>query len=123
MHNHKDEIWAIVDGTGELLITGFAGQDGSYMVRRRSVLNTERIDHVKDKLHLYEGDLTDSSCLNYLISDIKTNEICKSGALKVGNLDLKRDFSDIRYVVRAYRMVIESENAYEIYNRFLCSSC
>jgi GDPmannose 4,6-dehydratase len=70
-------------------ITGITGQDGSYLaelllakeyevhglVRRASLSNTERIDHIIDKLHLYEGDLADSSCLNRLIGTIKPDEI------------------------------------------------
>jgi GDP-4-dehydro-6-deoxy-D-mannose reductase len=40
----------------------------------------------------------------------------KAGVLKTGNLDIQRDFSDVRDIVRAYRMVIESDNCEEIYN-------
>ena len=36
--------------------------------------------------------------------------------LKTGNLDIQRDFSDVRDIVRAYRMVIESDDCEEIYN-------
>lgn len=46
-------------------------------------------------------------------------EITKSGkpaALQVGNLGVKRDFSDVRDIVRGYRLVIESDNAGEVYN-------
>ena len=55
------------------LITGITGQDGSYLaelllekgyevhgiVRRASLLNTDRIDHIYPKLKLHFGDLTD----------------------------------------------------------------
>jgi GDPmannose 4,6-dehydratase len=66
-------------------ITGITGQDGSYLsellleknykvygiVRRNScVFNYERIDHIKDKLNLKYGDLTDGSSL---VSIIKIN--------------------------------------------------
>lgn len=40
----------------------------------------------------------------------------KSGIMRVGNLDVRRDFSDVRDIVRAYRMVIESDNYEIIYN-------
>lgn len=40
----------------------------------------------------------------------------KDGVIKVGNLEAKRDFSDVRDIVRAYRMVIESEDCDKIYN-------
>ena len=46
-------------------------------------------------------------------------EISKSGApgvIHVGNLAAKRDFSDVRDIVRAYRMIIESDESDTIYN-------
>lgn len=46
-------------------------------------------------------------------------EIEKSGAsgkIKVGNLAVKRDFSHVKDIVRAYRMIVESENCDLIYN-------
>ena len=57
------------------LITGITGQDGSYLaelllekgyevhgiVRRSSLINTDRIDHIYDQIHLHYGDLTDSA--------------------------------------------------------------
>lgn len=46
-------------------------------------------------------------------------EIEKSGnpgIMKVGNLKVKRDFSHVKDVVRAYRMIVESDNCELIYN-------
>lgn len=40
----------------------------------------------------------------------------KPGVMRVGNLDVKRDFSDVRDVVRAYRMILESEDCETVYN-------
>ncbi len=40
----------------------------------------------------------------------------KPGIIKVGNLSAERDFSDVRDIVRAYRMIIESGNCEKIYN-------
>ncbi len=78
------------------LITGITGQDGSYLtefllkkgyevhglVRKASVFNTERIDHlynnpvVNDKrMFLYWGDMADSSNLNRLLEKIQPDEI------------------------------------------------
>ena len=57
------------------------------MIRRSSTFNTSRIDHLyKDshiygtKLFLHFGDLSDSSNLNRLLSDIKPDEIYHLGA-------------------------------------------
>ncbi len=78
------------------LITGITGQDGSYLAefllnkgyevhgirRRSSSFNTGRIDHLYQDPHLtstrmflHYGDLTDTSNLLQLISDIKPDEI------------------------------------------------
>lgn len=70
-------------------ITGITGQDGSYLaelllrknykvyaiVRHNSLLfNYERIDHIRDKLHLKYGDLTDSAGLsNYIHTIVRDN--------------------------------------------------
>lgn len=40
----------------------------------------------------------------------------KPGVLKTGNLDVRRDFTDVRDVVRAYRMILESDYAGEVFN-------
>ncbi len=67
-------------------ITGITGQDGSYLaelllekgyivyglLRRASLINTNRIDHIFSQLHLRYGDLTDGSCLFMILSEIKT---------------------------------------------------
>tara|TARA_A200000113_G_scaffold34585_1_gene28470 strand:- start:434 stop:1456 length:1023 start_codon:yes stop_codon:yes gene_type:complete len=77
-------------------ITGITGQDGSYLtellldkgyevhgiVRRSSLFNTDRIDHLENNsnLHTHWGDLTDSSNLHTLLSDICPDEIYNLGA-------------------------------------------
>lgn len=72
----------------KVLITGVSGQDGSYLselllekgyevyglVRRLSIPNTSRIDHIIDKLNLVEGDLTDQSSLNTIMKDVQPDE-------------------------------------------------
>ncbi len=71
------------------LITGITGQDGSYlaeflltkgyrvvgMVRRSSSENFERINHLKDKIELRQGDLLDQLSLITLIEDVKPDEV------------------------------------------------
>lgn len=44
------------------------------------------------------------------------SESGRPGVLRVGNLNVKRDFSDVRDIVRAYRMILESEDCTQIYN-------
>jgi len=83
------------------LITGITGQDGSYLAefllekgyevhgikRRASSLNTERIDHIYEDPHtdsqslvLHYGDLTDSSNLTRILSEIEPDEVYNLGA-------------------------------------------
>ncbi|MBK7053439.1 MAG: GDP-mannose 4,6-dehydratase [Leptospiraceae bacterium] len=73
------------------LITGITGQDGSYLtellldknyevhgiVRRASLFNRNRIEHLKDNpnLHLHYGDMTDSSNLNRILEKVQPDEI------------------------------------------------
>lgn len=40
----------------------------------------------------------------------------RSGIIKVGNLSVKRDFSHVKDVVRAYRMILENGDETQIYN-------
>jgi|TARA_Y100000004_G_scaffold34464_1_gene36830 GDPmannose 4,6-dehydratase len=77
------------------LITGITGQDGSYLaelllekgyevhgiVRRSSLINTHRIDHIYDRIHLHYGDLTDSGNLISLVQKIKPTEVYNLGAM------------------------------------------
>ena len=84
------------------LITGVAGQDGSYLaellldkqykvwgiVRRSSDINTHRIDHIytnKDFIIRY-GDMTDSSNLLHIMSEIKSTYINDIERIEIYNL-------------------------------------
>ena len=83
-------------------ITGVTGQDGAYLSefllkkgyqvhglkRRSSLFNTDRIDHLYQDPHiedrnfvLHYGDMTDSSNLIRLISEIKPDEIYNLAAM------------------------------------------
>ncbi|KAK2723666.1 hypothetical protein QYM36_002118 [Artemia franciscana] len=84
------------------LISGITGQDGSYLaelllskgyevhgiLRRSSSFNTGRIEHLYankaahtgGSMKLHYGDLTDSSCLVKIISEVKPDEIYNLGA-------------------------------------------
>lgn len=87
--------------TKKALITGITGQDGSYLAefllekgyevhgikRRASSLNTQRIDHIYQDPHetnpnlvLHYGDLTDSSNLTRILSEVRPDEVYNLGA-------------------------------------------
>lgn len=82
--------------TRRALITGITGQDGSYLAefllakgyevhgikRRASSFNTQRIDHIYEdphepspKLQLHYGDLSDTSNLTRIVSEVQPDEI------------------------------------------------
>ncbi|MFN4156368.1 MAG: GDP-mannose 4,6-dehydratase [Paracoccaceae bacterium] len=83
------------------LITGVTGQDGSYLAelllekgyevhgikRRASLFNTARVDHIYQDPHidnarfkLHYGDLTDSSNLTRILSEVQPDEVYNLGA-------------------------------------------
>ena len=83
------------------LITGITGQDGSYLAelllekgyevhgikRRSSMFNTQRVDHIYEDPHverqrfkLHYGDLTDTSNIIRLLSEVEPDEVYNLGA-------------------------------------------
>lgn len=79
------------------LITGITGQDGSYLaelllskgyevhglVRRSSTYpaGNERIEHIREKLHLHYGDLMDPFSIMWAIKNSNPQEIYNLGAM------------------------------------------
>jgi len=83
------------------LITGITGQDGSYLtefllqkgyevhglIRRASVFNTERIDHLyrdphdpEAQMYLHYGDFTDATGLRRVLQQVMPDEVYHLGA-------------------------------------------
>lgn len=76
------------------LLSGVTGMDGSHLadlllekgyevhgiVRRSSSPNTNRINHILDRLHLHCGDLADSESLNRIVDDVQPDEVYNLGA-------------------------------------------
>jgi GDPmannose 4,6-dehydratase len=50
------------------------------IIRRASQINTQRIDHIYDKIKLHYGDLTDSTNLVRVIQQVQPDEIYNLGA-------------------------------------------
>ena len=81
-------------------ITGITGQDGSYLsefllekeykvwglIRRSSNINTQRIEHIFDKLILKYGDLTDNANMLSVLCQIKNEYKENLDVLEVYNL-------------------------------------
>ena len=77
------------------LITGITGQDGSYlaellldkgyevhgMVRRASTETFQRLEHIRDSLHLHTGDLLDQRSLGDVLRACEPDEIYNLAAM------------------------------------------
>jgi GDPmannose 4,6-dehydratase len=77
------------------VITGITGQDGSYlaefllargyrvvgMVRRASTENFQRIEHVRDRIELYQADLLDQSSLADVLAQVRPDEVYNLAAM------------------------------------------
>tara|TARA_B100000945_G_C20411244_1_gene612699 strand:+ start:1269 stop:2273 length:1005 start_codon:yes stop_codon:yes gene_type:complete len=77
------------------LITGITGQDGSYlaenlldkgyevigMVRRTSVINLDRLQHIQNDVTLVQGDLLDEVSLTTILSEFKPSEVYNLAAM------------------------------------------
>ena len=81
--------------TKRALITGITGQDGSYlaelllehgyevhgMVRRASTEKFERIEHLRNRITLHQGDLLDPRSLGDALRAAKPDEIYNLAAM------------------------------------------
>lgn len=77
------------------LVTGITGQDGSYlaemllaknytvvgMVRRTSIINLDRVEHIQDKLTLIQGDLLDEASLIGVLQEFQPDEVYNLAAM------------------------------------------
>ncbi len=77
------------------LITGVTGQDGSYladlllekgydvtgMVRRSSMEKFDRIDHIKDRIHIRQADLLDQYSISKIIEQVEPDEVYNLAAM------------------------------------------
>ncbi len=77
------------------LITGVTGQDGSYlaeflldkgydvvgMVRRTSIINLDRIEHIQDRITLVQGDLLDEASLIGILREFEPDEVYNLAAM------------------------------------------
>ena len=77
------------------LITGINGQDGSYLaelllskgyrvagiVRRSSTETQQRIEHIREKIEIYQADLLDQSSLAKVLADVQPDEVYNLAAM------------------------------------------
>jgi GDPmannose 4,6-dehydratase len=77
------------------LITGITGQDGSYlaelllsqgyhvsgMVRRASTENFQRIEHLRERIQLFQGDLLDQTSIASVLERVRPDEVYNLAAM------------------------------------------
>ena len=77
------------------LITGITGQDGSHlaelllskgyrvcgMVRRSSTENFQRIEHLRGRIELFQGDLLDQSSITQVLEQVEPDEVYNLAAM------------------------------------------
>jgi GDPmannose 4,6-dehydratase len=77
------------------LITGITGQDGSYladfllekgyrvsgMVRRASTENFQRLEHLRDRIELLQGDLLDQTSIASVLDHVRPDEVYNLAAM------------------------------------------
>ncbi len=81
--------------TRTALVTGITGQDGSYlaefllnrgyrvcgMVRRSSTENFQRIEGIRDRIELHQGDLLDQTSMARVLEQVKPDEVYNLAAM------------------------------------------
>jgi GDP-4-dehydro-6-deoxy-D-mannose reductase len=104
---HAVNPYAYTKAAGEMLARFYAEADriGAVVVRPFP--------------HTGPGQTEDFVCSDWAAQIARIERGEREPRITVGNLDVRRDFSDVRDIVRAYRLLLEKGRAGEIYN--VCS--
>lgn len=117
-------------------ITGINGQDGSYLaeyllelgyevhgiVRRNSVAENQqnRLEKIRDKIHVYYGDLMDQTSIERVLSDVKPDEIYNLGAqshvrvsFDIPQFTVQTNSIGVVNILEAYRRVCPESKFYQ----------
>jgi len=118
------------------LITGISGQDGSYLaeyllslgyqvhgiIRRNSVSEHQqsRIDHIRDDINVYYGDVTDTASLHSIFKKVKPDEIYNLAAqshvrisFDVPSFTAQTNALGVLNVLEAYRKIVPKARFYQ----------
>lgn len=118
------------------LITGVTGQDGSYMaeillekdykvyglVRRSASPNHWRIEHIKNKINLIEGDLTDQSSLDNAIKISQPDEVYNLAAQSFVQYSFKAPVATVDATGLGALKLLEAVKNHKKYARFFQAS-
>lgn len=120
----------------KIFLTGISGQDGSYlaehhlelgnevfgMVRRNSVSENQqsRIEHIKEKLNLFYGDLTDQTSLEKILTEVKPDEIYNLAAqshvrisFDIPQYTIQSNSLGVINLLEAYKRICPKANFYQ----------
>ena len=96
------------------------GSDGDVVVTESAAICAYLADRFPDKgLAPPPGSPAATELGRALAERVASNELSGDSSVTVGNLSPRRDFTDVRDVVRAYRLLVEHGTAGEVYN--VCS--
>ena len=119
------------------LITGITGQDGSYLaelllskgyqvhgiLRRASLFNTDRIDHLhvgehpNPSFHLHYGDLSDAGALRNVLDDVQPDEVYNLGAQSHVRVSFDQPEYTVDVVAVGVIRLLESIRNYQKHNQ------
>jgi GDP-4-dehydro-6-deoxy-D-mannose reductase len=113
-------VLPLVEGMPTAPLTPYAASKlaAEALVQQAYLGHGQRAITVRPFNHIGPGQ-TPNFAVPALARRIVAAERTGSGSLRVGNLSARRDFTDVRDVVRAYRMVVESGEPGVVYN--VCS--
>ena len=120
------------------IVTGVTGQDGSYLaeyliglgyevhglMRRSSVFNTTRIDHIYEDVHnrnprlvLHYGDMLDSGSLRRLFHDVEPDEVYNLAAQSHVRVSFDMPAFSVETIFNGTLNLLETAREYQIQHK------
>ncbi len=113
------------------LITGITGQDASYLaelllekdykvigIKRRTSTDTmERVRHIKDRLEIVEGDITDAACMASIINEYQPDEIYNLAAQSHVGVSFKQPIYTFEVNTIGTLNILEAVRQFSIHSR------
>jgi len=118
------------------LITGITGQDGSYladfllekgyevygMVRRSSMEKFDRIDHIKDRVHIMQADLLDQFSIIKLLEEVQPDELYNLAAMSFVPTSWNQPVLTAEFTAVGVTRILEAVRAFNPRIRFYQAS-
>ncbi|MDQ1353340.1 MAG: GDPmannose 4,6-dehydratase [Acidobacteriota bacterium] len=118
------------------LITGITGQDGSYladfllekgyevygMVRRSSMEKFDRIDHIKERVHIMQADLLDQFSIIKLLEEVQPDELYNLAAMSFVPTSWNQPVLTAEFTAVGVTRILEAVRAFNPRIRFYQAS-